>query len=151
MSVSAWLLGQAGEGRVAMTGWIGERPDDGADLLFLLVHPAGHGVADKMRTLATAWGLSPADAGAPVQVPPDTAWLTLGDSDDGPAVWLHHGDRAWLHRPLPEQHREVLAARGEAVLIVGTDGLTMTDQRALDRYLARLHRVWMGRLRHVPT
>lgn len=143
------LHSQDGEKRVGLAGWIGESPEDGGDFLFLLLHPWAHGIADRMRKVADILGLERGDQGLPM-VPPDTAYLAIGPSDGDDAVWLHHGEAGWIHRPMPAVHLDVLRARGEAMLVLGVDGFDgMSRPKDLERYLSRQHRLYLGRLRLV--
>lgn len=144
--VVADLLGQTGERQLAITGWIGEQPEDGGDVAHLLVHPHGQGVADKMRALAAIFGL--AAGGPPPQVAPDTTWVGL----DQPPGWarIHHGDAAWIGRPVTADWLAVARARHMVVLSLALDGGRVSDDRRLDRYVAsqmQRDRLFLGLVR----
>lgn len=144
----AWILGQRGETRVAMSGWIAEHYEDGADVTHLILHPLAAGVADKMRQLAHAFGLAQAITGQMPEVPPDTCWATIADSEHGRAIWLHHGQDAWIHRPIDDYWEQVLRTRGYTALWIGMDATTdLTTERRVDRYLTHTHRLYGGLIR----
>lgn len=139
------IHGQVGERQVALAGWIGEHPIDGADVAHLLIHPLGHGVADKMRVLAGVLGLA---ADAPPQVPPDTTWIGL----DEPPGWarIHHGQDAWIGRPATPEWLTIARARHLVVLSLGLDGGSVRRERDIDRYVgtqARRGRLYLGLVR----
>lgn len=144
--VVADLHGQLGEQQLAITGWVGEHPGDGGDVAHLLVHPHGHGVADKMRALGVILGL--AVDGAPAQVPPDTTWIEL----DEPPGWarIHHGDAAWIGRPVASDWLDVARARHMVVLSLALDAGNVTAGAPLDRYIdsqVRRGRLYLGLVR----
>lgn len=144
--VDALLLGQAGERHVMATGWIGEHPVDDGDVAHLLLYPAGHGVAGKMRTLAEGLGLGAADAGVPlVEVDPDHAHAWL-DEDSHVHVQGPGGEVAVV--PVQGAWWAAATTRRFLVLSIGHDPLTWRagDFAALDRYLARTSRYHVGRI-----
>lgn len=143
----ATVLGQAGERLVTTTGWVGEHPGDGDSVAHLLVHPTGHGAAEKMRRLAGMLGLARADTNPdqPVDVPPDTTWATITNTGAGETLWLHYGHEAWIQRPVDPDWTTPARARRYIVLTLGTDPLhTIRD---VDAYLARSHRIHLGIIR----
>lgn len=135
----AFLLGQDSDRVLMLTGWIGEHPGDGRDIAHLLLYPAGHGVAAKMRALADMLRLAPALAGAPKLIPPDVTHVQLADG------WarIHSGDSMIVERPVPGEMASVALARQQIVLTVGQDGYTGRPQD-LDAYLGRIKRLYMG-------
>lgn len=148
----AWWLGQAGERRITATGWIGEHPVNGQDVAHLLLYPLGGGVARQMLQLSGALGLTGADAGPMTSVPPDTTWATLGPAPEGPSVWLHYGDQAWLHRPVTPEWENAAQHQRMLVLTVSLDTITIRPGRAqldeIGRHLsARPQRLQIGLVR----
>lgn len=143
----AWWLGQDSERIMALAGWIGEHPTTGADVAHLLLHPLGDGAAAKVRQLADALGLARAGTGAMVDVPPDTAWATIDDAAEGRSVWLHYGDSAWIHRPVTPDWEAAAAGQRFVILTAGVDGLHVRSLRDVDRYIARAHRLYTGKVR----
>lgn len=136
------IFGQDGERRLALTGWIGEHPATGADVAHLLLYPLGHGVADKMRTLADVLGLRPADAGP--MTTSTAAYLTV--DDDGPHAQIRTADGALLvERPVTPEWAAAARVGAAVVLTAGQDGHT-GRAADLDRYLARPRRLRMALL-----
>lgn len=126
----AYILGQRGEQLLAMTGWVQEMPDgDGAHLL---LHPIGHGVADRMAALGQALGLAEGGDWMPA-VDPDVALVEIEDDQ----VHLRYGGQWWLTRPVTPDWQAAARARGQVALWVGRDGATLTTTRDVDRYMDR--------------
>jgi hypothetical protein len=144
-SVVASILRQGGEQLLMMSGWIGEHPDDRSDVAHLILYPAGHGVADKMRVLADVAQLARGDAAHLPDVDPDAA--ALGISREGGDVWaqLYLGGTLAAERPITEELAAAAEAQRWVILTMGQDpwdGRTAT----LDRYLGRTHRLHLGRV-----
>lgn len=149
--VVSYLLGQAGEHLLQATGWIGDHPSDGSDVAHLLVQPAGHGAADKIRLLAGGLGCGPALDGTLVDVPPDLAYGTLADAREGMSVWLSTPCAPVLHRPVPPDWQTAARAHGWIILTIGMDPYIGRTERDLNRYLSRAHRLYMGRVSLIDT
>jgi hypothetical protein len=136
------ILGQDGERRLALTGWIGEHPATGADVAHLLLYPLGHGVAAKMRAVAELLDLRGALAG-PVHTS-TAAYLTV--DDDGPHAQIRTADTALLiERPVTAEWAVAARTAGQVMLTAGQDGYT-GHPRELERYLARGRRLSMALL-----
>lgn len=139
------VLGQASERLLVLTGWIGEAPTDGADVAHLLMHPLGHGVADKMRVLAGLLGLGPAtELAALTEVPAEVASVALVTDARDTWAQLHIGEAMVAERPVPPDWQAAARSRGWVILTVGQDPLETV--RDLDRYLTRSRRLHIGRL-----
>lgn len=138
----SYLLRQAGEQRVAATGWIGEHPADHGDVAHLLLYPLGHGIAAQMRAFATGIGFAPALAGPPVT----TAVVHLTLDPDGPHVQLRDvDDTLVLERPVSDDWATVATDRGYVMTTIGQDGHTGRAAE-LGAYLARGKRLYMAAL-----
>lgn len=147
LSPIAAILGQNGERLIALAGWINDMPDGpGAHLL---LHPLGHGVADKMQRLAGILGLEPAGPATPMPtVPPDTAYATI--DTDASNAWLHYGTAAWMHRPVTEDWISAARTRRTLALWLGLDGGTIRTTRDADKFMdrsARRERLYGGLVR----
>jgi len=133
--IDALAVGQAGERQLMCTGWVGEHPQGGGDVAHLLLYPAGHGVADRMRTLATGLGLGPGDQPLRHLDREEVhAWL-----DDDSHVHVQGPGGEVAERPVPGAWRSAATTRGYLVLSIGMDPLVWRtgDWDALDRWLAR--------------
>lgn len=126
----AWVHGQRGERPVALAGWVSTDPVIG-DVAHLLLHPVGHGVADKMRTLAVELGL-PASQDM-VAVDRDVTWVSWDERD----VWVSHDGYRVAQRPVTSEWVRAAAGQGFLDLWVGLDGATILHADDIDRYMTR--------------
>lgn len=138
----AYLFGQASERLISTTGWISYHPTTREDVAFLLIHPHGGGVADKMRDLAQTLGLAPGDLEEPMRdIPPETAHLTVTDT----TLTLHSHGTILFDRPVDHDWATAAQSTGYVIVTVGVDGFTgrMSD---LDRYLRRRARIHTAKI-----
>lgn len=139
----AWLVAD-GDRLVSLTGWIGEHPQDGSDVAHLLLHPLGDGQAQRMRQVAELFGLGPATTGL-LDVPPDTTLARVAAT----YVTLRYRDSDTIGRPVPAEWVKTALAQRFVIVTLGMDGLTgvTSSGQRLDRYLARVNRLRIGRVR----
>lgn len=137
LSPIALALGQDGQRLLALAGWITDMPDGpGANLL---LHPLGHGVADRMKRLAEILGLEAAGPATPMRdVPPDTAYVAV-DVETNEA-WLHYGIAAWMNRPVSADWIDAARTRHTVALWLGVDGGTIRTTKDADKYMDRAAR-----------
>ena len=105
----AWILGQRSETPIAISGWLGEHPEDGRDVAHLIVHPLAVGVADKMRQLAQLLGLAQASTGRSddVQTPAGPPSLTPSTAKRSGCTTARPPQ---IHRPIDTEWKQVLRA-----------------------------------------
>lgn len=142
----ASVLGQVGERQMLMSGRIGLHPTAGSDVVHLILYPAGHRVADRMRALADAPALVRIDTGSVADVGPATAAVGIGREHGEVQAQPHLGDTLVAERPINDDLPAVAEGWGWVNLSVGQN--PQNGRRVpLDRYVRRARHLYID---HAP-